>query len=180
MAEQFYTFVDANHLLIFARGGVPPEGAEVLDEATWTARLQATSFPAPATDPASLLAYASGVQDAALAKVWSFDVAATGATAHTVTTRLDQKGQFAMLKVQGWLTLHAGAAGALMPYSNVDFTATTLSAAEADSLVEQAAALDTKSYEILNAVSAGITASPPTVTTTAQIDAAFAALGAGG
>jgi len=131
---------------------------------------------APAPTPAELLDYASIAQDLTLAKVQSFNVAASGQVAHIVTTRLDAKGQFAMLKVQGWLQLNAQNASATMPYSNVDFSAATLTIAEADSLVEQAAVLDTQSYTILNAVVAGVTANPPTITTTAQIDAAFAVL----
>ncbi|WP_267426363.1 hypothetical protein [Methylobacterium sp. GC_Met_2] len=131
---------------------------------------------APAPTAAELLDYASLAQDLALSKVQSFDVAASGQPAHVVTTRLDAKGQFAMLKVQGWLQLNAQNAAATMPYSNVDYSATSLTVSEADSLVDQAAALDTRSYAILNQVAAGIAASPPTITTTAQIDAAFAAL----
>ena len=139
-----------------------------------TGSFSAPAAPAPTAD--ALKDYAGRVQDTVLAGVFSFNVAASGQPAHIVTTKLDQAGQFAMLKVQGWLQLNASNAGASMPYSNVDFTATTLTVAEADSLVEQAAALDTQSYGLLNQVAAGITASPPTITTTAQIDAAFAAL----
>lgn len=144
----------------------------------WVAHDDGSYSPPVVATPtvADLLAYASASQNAALAGVWSFNVAASGAPAHTVTTRLDDRGQFAMLKVQGWLTLNAGRADAAMPYSNIDFSATTLTPAEADSLVEQAAAVDERGYAILNVVAAKITAIPPGITTAAEIDAAFAAM----
>ena len=150
------------------------EGVEV----GWRANEDGTYSPPPVVTPTleALLDYASTRQNAILAGVWAFNVAASGAAAHTVTTRLDDRGQFAMMKVQGWLQLNASNASASLPYSNVDFSSTVLSVAEADSLVEQAAVVDERGYTLLNQVSDAIRAASPTVTTFAQIDAAFAAL----
>lgn len=134
--------------------------------------------PVEAPSPRDLLDYASSRQNALMAGVWSFNVAASGAPAHTVTTRLDDRGQFAMLKVQGWLQLNAANPSASLPYSNVDFSATSLTFAEADSLVEQTAAIDLRGYALLNEVAAAIQATPPLITTPAQVDARFAELAA--
>ncbi|MCJ2072409.1 hypothetical protein MKK75_27065 [Methylobacterium sp. J-030] len=125
---------------------------------------------------AELLRYASNRQNGVLAGVWSFNVAPAGQPAHTVTTKLDDQGQFAMMKVDVWAQTNAASATAALPYSNVDFSATTLNPSEASALAVQAGVVDAQSYTILNQVAAGIQASPPTITATAQIDAAFAAM----
>lgn len=122
--------------------------------------------------PAQLLAYASNAQNAALAQVFSFNVAAAGATAHWVTTKLDDAGSASVIKIGVWAIMNAGAAPEPMPYSNVDFSSTTLTVAEAGSLAAQAGAVEIASYAVLNGLEAGINATPPPITATAQIDAA--------
>lgn len=139
-----------------------------------TASLQAVLAPYGLF--ADLREYASQVQNKTMAKVWSFNVAGNDAPAHTVTTNLDAGGQFAMLKVLAWGQMNASVPDAVLPYSNVDFSETTLTPAEAASLGSQAGVIDAKGYALLNRMVAGIMATPPTITTAAQIDAAFAAL----
>lgn len=124
--------------------------------------------PAPTQD--QLLAYASRKQNEMLAQVWSFNVAAQGQPAHTVTTKLDSDGQFAMTKVALWAQMNTSTADAALPYSNVDFTSTTLTPAECLSLAQQTGNVDAESYATLNTVAAAIKGG--TVKTFAAIDAA--------
>ena len=133
----------------------------------------ALAAPEPSPSPATLLAYASAAQNIALAQVFTFNVAAAGSPAHNVTTRLDAAGSGAVNKIATWAILNASTSPApTMPYSDVDFTPTTLAVAEAASLAAQAGAIELDTFALLNQLQAGITATPPTVTTTAQIDAA--------
>lgn len=149
-----------------------------LGDPSWTVFLGAYNDPAPDTVE-TLLTYASDRQNAILAGEWTFNVAATGATAHQVTTRLDDSGQLAMMKLGLWLQRNAASSDRrTMPYSNVDGSTTTLTYAEVATLVEQAGDLDIKSYDIFNPVCDQIRATPPKITTRAQIDAALAAISA--
>jgi hypothetical protein len=134
--------------------------------------VEAAGAPEPADSLiASLLAYASRKQNKVLAQVWTFNVGTADAPLN-VTTLLDPGGQFAMLKVAQWASMNAASSTALMPYSNIDFTSASLTPAQAASLATQAGNIDAASYGTLNSVSAEIKASPPTITTTAQIDSA--------
>lgn len=120
---------------------------------------------------AALKAYASDKQNKLLDQVWSFNVGTPQAPV-MVTTKLNAVGQAAMVKIGRWAERNASVAGALLAYTNVDLTAASLTAAQAESLESQAAAIDAASYAALNAIVAAIEAETPTITTTAQIDAA--------
>lgn len=133
------------------------------------------SFAAPPAAPpptvAQLLDAANSQQDTVLAKVWSFNVGTAKAPV-TATTRLDAAGQAGMTKLATWCLLNAGNANASEPYSNVDLSALTLTLAQAQSLVQQAGAIYSASILTLNQVAAAINASPPTITSAAEIAAA--------
>jgi hypothetical protein len=165
----------ASMAAILAQTHVP--ASAIANSAVANSAVANSAVTAPAArSVADLLKHASDRQNRVLAGVWSFNVAADGAEPHVVTTTLDTGGQFAMLKIKIWAGDNVGVEGAALPYSNVDFTATSLSVAEAQSLVAQTTTLDLKSYAILNDIAAGVKAVPATITTTDAIDAAFAAL----
>ena len=127
--------------------------------------------PPPGPTVAQLLDHANTKQNLVLAQIWSFAVGTSSAPA-TATTRLDSAGQAAMNKLATWCLLNAGNANAAEPYSNVDYSALTLTLAQATSLVLQAGAIYSQSIAILNQVSAAIQAAAPTITSFAQVDAA--------
>ena len=125
--------------------------------------------PAPPPTKDELLTYASEKQNAVLAQVWTFDVG-TADTPIKLTTRLDDRGQSSMLQLLVWSSF-AGPSD-VEPYSNVDSSSTTVTPAEARALALAAGAVKSASYVTYNQVAAAIAATPPTVTTTADVDAA--------
>ncbi len=129
--------------------------------------------PVTATPPtvAQLLAYADAKQGRVLAQVWSFNVG-TSAAPLPLTTKLDERGQNAMARLAAWGMRNAATVYATNPYSNVDYSPATVSAAQAVLLGNLADAVVAKSRGVLNDLAAGITAAQPTITTFAQIEAA--------
>ncbi len=129
---------------------------------------------APATPPhasAQLLAHVDAKQGGALAQVWTFNVG-TQAAPLLLTTKLDERGQNAMARLAAWGMRNAATVYATTPYSNVDYTAATVSAAQAVLMGNLADAAVAKSRTVLNDLAAGIMTAKPTITTFAQIEAA--------
>ena len=118
-----------------------------------------------------LLAYASQKQNLILSQIWSVDVGAANAPV-VLTTRLDTEGQSSMLKMTVWGLLNTAIPASRESYSNVDFGTALLTPIQAQSLGAHMGAIVSQSYSVLNTVAAQIQASSPTITTTAQIDAA--------
>ena len=147
--------------------GVAP-GWSTSDGTTFAAPVVPQAAPMTA---AQLLAAANTQQDKALAQVWTFNAGTTDAPVE-LTTMLDATGQSSMNKLASWCLLNAGNSGATEPYSNVDNSPFTLTLPQALSLVTQAGAVFSASIAVLNALSAGIKAAPPTITTLAQITGA--------
>ncbi len=129
--------------------------------------------PASMSPPtlAQLLAHAEAKQGGVLAQVWSFNVG-TAAAPLVLTTKLDERGQNAMARLAGWGMRNAATVYATNPYSNVDYTAATVSAAQAVLLGNLADAVVAKSRTVVNDLATAIMAAKPTITTFAQIEAA--------
>lgn len=124
--------------------------------------------PAPAASADALLAHLNRAHDAHLAKVWTFNVG-TVESPINLTTRLDDRGQAAMLQLQAWAMFMAQP-GDTMPYSNIDNSSAAITKEQALSLASQAGAAKIASFAMLNAKSADIRSEPPTITTFDQID----------
>ena len=134
-------------------------------------RAAMTATALAAAEKRLLLDYASGKQDAVLAQVWTFNVGAAAAPLK-LTTMLDQAGRASMKEIAVWGLMNAAVVGATEPYSNVDMTPATITPAQASLLGQLSDAVRSQSFAVLNSLQAAITAASPTVTTTAQIDAA--------
>lgn len=136
----------------------------------WSYDGSSLSPPAPAAaTQADLLRYASEKQDSVLSKVWSFSVEGLSIA---LTTKLDSRGAASMAKLLLWAMANADAS-ATEAYVNDDLVTTAdLSIAQAKSLALQAGAIESQSYAVLKSLSAAIMATPPTITTLDQINAA--------
>ncbi len=151
----------------------PPATGAVPPAAPATPPTGAVPPAAPATPPtvAQLLAHVDAKQGGALAQVWTFNVG-TQAAPLLLTTKLDERGQNAMARLAAWGMRNAATVYATTPYSNVDYTAATVSAAQAVLMGNLADAAVAKSRTVLNDLAAGIMTAKPTITTFAQIEAA--------
>lgn len=121
---------------------------------------------APTVD--ALLVHLNRAHEAHLGKVWTFNVGTEGKPLE-VTTRLDAAGQAAMLQIQAWAVMIAQS-GDVLPYSNVDFSDAVLTKEQAILLAMLAAEAKVTSYAKLNVAAKEILATPPTITSFAQID----------
>lgn len=148
-------------------GATPVEVEQLGDPAAFTPPLSATATP-------DLAGYARYRQAAILAAGETFNVAASGQPAVNIlcdgtnTTRADLalmvlNAQANSSATQTWIDNHG--------------VSTVLSAAEIIQLAQLAGNWMSATYPVLGKILSGLTASPPTITTTTQIDNAFASAG---
>lgn len=172
-----YALINASGAVIGAQmapdGWTDPDGSLCIksDTANIGDTYANGAFAHAALAPSALLSAASAQQEKILVQTWSFDVG-TPDTPLTVTTKLDPNGQVSMMKLVLWGQLNASNGGATEPYSNVDYSTATLTPAQAISLGAQAGAVVSATYAVLNQLATGINASPPTITTLAQVTGA--------
>jgi len=151
-------------------GAFIPADPDNKDFAAYQAWLAAGNAPMPAPGPtiATLMAYAETVWAALLAKGETFNVAAAGATPIAVLCDGTNatRGDLALLALFG----QSNPTGQKTWIDN-NGIATVLTGAEFTALATIVSAWVADTYPALAALLAAITATPATITTTAQIDA---------